>query len=646
MPRGVRRAAERQPKKAVKHKVQVTKKMVEHDTAKLSISKDGFRYAVKQGIRGGVEFEFASSVTHEVFAKMLAKVFNLSKGDYIIQKSYVGGNSGKDYTKWRVELDNSIPTSGKFTEKIELVAPVLQLQDLMKAIPKVFALIREIGQTADNTGLHMTLSSPHHNIRTDLDTVKLVTLVSEAYTAEEFHRTKQDRYAKMLIPSLLDKVQTQNRFGTLRETIEHFINNPTRISDGAFPTDKMNAMNFSKASQNLVEFRLPGGIGYEKKEKLAVGTVSRFGAALAAALDSRAFLKDYVKTLIRLYYDARPQTKDPLLLGVGGKAITRWLVKSTAEGKQFALVDCSDGPPQNTKEWADSHLVVKILCKENKGTFELLSSGEGSGWNPQLIENDERISDRRLIRIKDHVLRSKSKYKREVLKEIKNSEGKVKKSFFFNKSAADYIPAIMTKISSPSSNMGLPANHMARQYLGIHITPEVAKRLIVNPKMTQYLVWYYTDAIMNKRMTKVPRELLFRVLNEDGLSAVDYADMALSYSILKVKVPRELFSVVCSKKMCEPFTRTMHAGMKHHKLESPADVATLNYAVMLTKNPSKHAAILAAYDKLYGTKLKGYQDPEQAVAPVEVKTMTRSAKQGMQAKKPSLNKEPKKRKKA
>jgi hypothetical protein len=196
-------------KRSKKSKITIPAK-VEKDTATFSLARDGFKYASKTGVQGGMEFEFASKINHADFAVALAKKAGINKNSIRVLPTYVhGGSSHKDYSKWSVESDNSIDTDKDHTFRIELVTPVMPVKEMIEAIDPVFALIKEHGLTNDNAGLHMTLSSPRHSIIRDMDAAKLLTMVSEHYVAEEFHRTEQTRFAKRMIPDLINKVQTQ-----------------------------------------------------------------------------------------------------------------------------------------------------------------------------------------------------------------------------------------------------------------------------------------------------------------------------------------------------------------------------------------------------------------------------------------------------
>lgn len=550
---------------------------------------------ISSSVVGGIEFEFASDVDHDEFADLLSQFVNKSKIN--VDSSYVPSTQDKDYTKWSVESDSSIPTDTEHKHKIELVAPIMPVSELIEIFPTIFKLIKKHGKTSENTGLHMTMSVNGKNLSRDLDVVKFMILLDEQYYGEEFGRQNQTDYAKAQIPNLIAKIKNDNSFGTMRETVERLIKRPFRISDNLFEVSKKNAVNFSKPG--MIEFRLPGGIGYENKQDLTRRAIVSMAEALADACDPTARLREYVGRLIRIIEDARPSAPDALQ-NKKNKAKCVWLVKRHNGGNQYTLCDVSDGPVQKTKEWAASHFVIKLVTKANEGVDELLGAGDGSGWNEELVKNmTGQVGDRRLSRLKEHLARSEYAKKRRIFKIKSKIKQNVSEFFDQSRVPSQYYDAIVKKLLDPK--IALPANHLSRGYLGIDITPELAKRLLRNESMIPYLTWYYVDSVLRRRSAEIPPELLYVAVRQKNVSVEDLGELAISYVVSNTAIPRVIFYRAVRDNVVAPFVKIVYAGMKHYKvdLDSNQAKAFISYGTQLAKFPSKQKSLIASYNESY-----------------------------------------------
>lgn len=612
------------PKKS-KPKVQQSKPIALPSTRKTrdiglleNLAKTGRRFAVSKRVRGGIEFEFASSLKHADFADKLAEAVGVNRDTIFVADRYIdSSHDTKDYSVWRVEHDGSIPTDGKHTHKIEVVAPAMPVAELLEKTPAVLKLIHEFGKTSSLTGMHTTLSVPGQNLLKKLDVVKLIVLLNEQYYGEEFGRMDAE-YAKLQVPTLIQRVRNDNNYATMRDAIEHFVTKPYRIEDRVLAVEKRTSINLSKAGKhNVIEFRLPGGTNYERKWPLIQRMVWHFAAALAAACDEHAYLKDYVKQLLRLIEDARPSPSDPLMNkhSLTSGIRLQWLKRKIDGGVQWSLVDVSDGPVEQSKTWAERHLVLKIVTRLNPetGSYDALGVGEGSGWNPNLVDNVEGgMEDRRLERLRQHVIRNRHPYKRQALKVKKNTEGKDQTGFYDGKrTPADYYTAIIKRLTDPTSNLSLPANHMTRSYLGIDIEPQLALQLISNPSMVPYVSWYFADLGLRKRVAEIPAQVAYRVAKQKDAPPEELAELAAAYVVTETQVPRWLLIRVCKDHTVVDFTKTVYALLKrHNQLDRRPAKILIEYLTQLSKFPSKRVELLHAYAEQYSARNTDKQQQE------------------------------------
>lgn len=582
-----------------------------------NMAKTGKRFAMSKRVRGGIEFEFASSIPHAEFADKLAVAVGVDRRTVFMSDTYVDSDSNKDYSVWRVERDGSIPEDAKHKFKIEVVSPALPVNELLQVTPTVLKLIHEYGKTSNLTGMHTTLSVPGVNIAKKLDVVKLIVLLNEQYYGEEFGRLDAE-YAKLQVPRLIQRVRSDNNYATLRDALEHFITKPYRISDKVLAVEKRTSINLSKADKhNLIEFRLPGGTGYEKKWLLIQRMVWHFAAAIAAACDENAYIKDYVKQLLRLIEDTRPSPGDPLANKKHSTSGVRlqWLKRKIDGGIQWSLVDVTDGPVEQSKTWAERHLILKIVTRFNSetGSYDALGVGEGSGWNPSLVENVEGgVEDRRLERLRQHVIRNRHPYKRQALKVKKGADEKELKGFYDSRrTPADYYAAIIKRLTDPTANISLPANHMTRSYLGIDVDPRLALQLLSNPSMIPYVSWYFSDLGLRKRINEIPAQVAYSVARQKQAPPEELAELAAAYVVTETQVPRWLLIRACRDHSIVEFTRVAYALLKRAgQLDRRPVKILIDYLTKLSKFPSKRVELLHAYADLYATRNTDKQQAE------------------------------------
>lgn len=258
------------------------------------VSRD-WETAGAPAIRCGFEAEFASKEEHATIADRLSAIVAVPRSSIIVSTRY-GVSHGTAYKYWSVESDGSIPTTQQYPHQVELVSPIMTLPVMLQEIPRVFKLIQDYGHTYSNTGLHLSFSLDDYDLR-NINIVKLVMLLGEHYWANAFGRENAS-YAKLLdgyldpmFSQLFDESISKNKGATesshsvlssiKKMTLAQFSNHVTK-SERQLSINPLNALNTDK-DMRRIEFRLPGGEGYEYKADLVVRVAQRFAYAMYAS---------------------------------------------------------------------------------------------------------------------------------------------------------------------------------------------------------------------------------------------------------------------------------------------------------------------------------------------------------------------------
>lgn len=258
------------------------------------VSRD-WESAGAPAIRCGFEAEFASKEAHADIADKLSAVVAVPRASIIVSTQY-GASHGTAYRYWSVESDGSIPTTQEYPYQVELVSPIMTLPVMLQEIPRVFRLIQEYGLTRRNTGLHLSFSLDDYDLR-KINIIKLVMLLGEHYWATAFGR-EDASYAKMIdtyLDSLFNRLfnESVSKNKGAIESSHSVISSIKKMTPVEFNQQvthnerqlSINPLNVLKtdADSRRIEFRLPGGEGYENKADLVVRVAQRFAYAMYAS---------------------------------------------------------------------------------------------------------------------------------------------------------------------------------------------------------------------------------------------------------------------------------------------------------------------------------------------------------------------------
>ena len=256
-----------------------------------ALSSDWSKYK-GPAVRCGFEAEMASSLWWSDFADKLQLALGINRSSIVVSERY-GASHGGDYRYWSVESDSSIQLDGEHPCSIEVVSPILGIDAMLGSLEKVCSLMsskhegKALAISNSSTGLHITFSLEDTNL-TKVNIAKLYFLLGEDYWRLVFGRNDTS-YAKSVKPVLLAMVDNLSRSAGMKSMrqfdLDKFSQEMRSVDIGRYGTINISNIVNQKDSQDKqrIEFRLPGGTGYEHKFSLLSRVARRFAYALYAS---------------------------------------------------------------------------------------------------------------------------------------------------------------------------------------------------------------------------------------------------------------------------------------------------------------------------------------------------------------------------
>jgi hypothetical protein len=317
-------------------------------------------------IKFGFEFEFASNIDREDFASNLEDTLGISSRQIRIEDDYVSSGSHKDYSKWGIEGDGSIPLHGDQVD-IELVSPPRNISFWEDNLGDILSLIDRSGQVWLGTGLHITFS--YESLRY-LDPLKFALFINDVNIAKLFGRGLHS-YAKLYLSRVKSNIARE--FGhvsgsdlpgllrNLRDTKPHYI----------YTTEKFSSINLNKllrSGTSLIEIRSPGGADYVNQADDILRTCRIIASAIRVACNDGAYADVYAHKFGKLIASA-----DKLVQEGADTSVDAYSFTSTVSGK---AVDIQ----------ADRNVVRYIDPNGNASVYVNLNTASGCSVN---IENSD-----------------------------------------------------------------------------------------------------------------------------------------------------------------------------------------------------------------------------------------------------------------
>ena len=214
-------------------------------------------------------------------------------------------------TAWSVEKDSSIePDEGAGAE---LISPVFDSpRKMLTEMKSLFDWSEENFGTNNSTGLHVTMSwqgEKRDLVKTDDDEfwgdeasepnkLKMALLLGDEYLLAEFGRLRNS-YTKSQYQNVLKYAE-----GMKRGDAKSFEAFEKELAKG-IDSGKFNSINFKgetdkDSGNNLIEFRIAGGVDYNTMYDKVVKACVRYATVMKAGYSKDAFRPEYVKAVFRL----------------------------------------------------------------------------------------------------------------------------------------------------------------------------------------------------------------------------------------------------------------------------------------------------------------------------------------------------------
>lgn len=231
----------------------------------------------------GIEIEAASKVNKQEVAARINAAFRQAGMDHTATvNGYTHNTDGANTKRWEVQYDMSIDTDRVYTNRVEIVSPVLKGEDGFKAIEVVCNAVDGILKVNKSCGLHV-----HHYIGSgmDLDRVAERWLDIEAAVMQALPPSRRsNRFCKsMRKPGTTRRraieIASRDRYHTLNLT-SYAIRNTVEFRCHSGTTESKKIKNWVLATQGIIEAAVAG---IEPRNR-AIDGVAEFiaGAALNA----------------------------------------------------------------------------------------------------------------------------------------------------------------------------------------------------------------------------------------------------------------------------------------------------------------------------------------------------------------------------
>ena len=186
-------------------------------------------------------------------------------------------NSSKARDKFSVTTDYSVETN-RNNSNVEIVTPVWNLKNGLKAIDKLFTLMELMNaHTNASCGLHINLGFSRKSETKKINEAKLVLLVDEHKWLKVFKRTCNEYVEPMKKGLRLRKNDSQDRvFTKLKNKIEN------KYKHDSINMSKLNIEN----GTGWIEFRIVGGKNYHKRLREIKTVILHFAESLQASTNT------------------------------------------------------------------------------------------------------------------------------------------------------------------------------------------------------------------------------------------------------------------------------------------------------------------------------------------------------------------------
>lgn len=228
----------------------------------------------------------------KVFRQLIKKFINLETLPFknMIVSSDAKTKSAK---KWVIKPDGSLGLSG-----VEIVTPILPLNEFLQITPKVFEWINNIqGDIDDKCGFHISMSLKNvKNLGQSLDITKLSLFMDEGYIYNFFKMREFNSYARSAHDTISRSYINMNAPKLTAKLVDE------QSLEKEYPSDHYMAINIEhlNSANEYIEFRYLGGANYHRKWDKIKSVIAHYVYDLSLACDPTYKKKEYEHKMVRL----------------------------------------------------------------------------------------------------------------------------------------------------------------------------------------------------------------------------------------------------------------------------------------------------------------------------------------------------------
>jgi len=210
--------------------------------------------------------------------------------------SYQYHGSDKEAGKYTIEPDSSLTADDEFDAGIELVSPVMPLDEAVEQLEKLMLWAEDNAYTNSSTGLHMNISVPQGN---EIDYTKLVLFSGDKYILDKYERLGNN-YADSALGQLearagqMDASRAAEAMQKMKTNLEDAAEEYVRAGTGQAKYTSIHI------KDGYIEFRGPGGQYTAQEVDQVMDTMLRFARAMTIAADPQAYRQEYQKKLYKI----------------------------------------------------------------------------------------------------------------------------------------------------------------------------------------------------------------------------------------------------------------------------------------------------------------------------------------------------------
>src|SRR6056300_884622 len=267
--------------------------------------------------------------------------------------SYQYHGSDKEAGKYTIEPDSSLTADDEFDAGIELVSPVMPLDEAVEQLEKLMLWAEDNAYTNSSTGLHMNISVPQGN---EIDYTKLVLFSGDKYILDKYERLGNS-YADSALGQLearagsMDANRAAEAMQKMKTNLEDAAEEYVRAGTGQAKYTSIHI------KDGYIEFRGPGGQYTAQEVDQVMDTMLRFARAMTIAADPQAYRQEYQKKLYKILSKGGQQerTIDSLFADFQAGNINkeifkkRWANLVVKQQQDQAVLNRLDDKPDNKR---------------------------------------------------------------------------------------------------------------------------------------------------------------------------------------------------------------------------------------------------------------------------------------------------------